>query len=181
MVIPNQLKKTVHILSILMYVLITLYVLLCVPIIFGFKPLVVLTGSMEPTLHTGGIVYYKKVNPSTLKVGDIITFKTGGDTVVSHRIEKINSNSFVTKGDANNSVDPNEVPFSNVMGKDTNFCIPIMGYYVRFINTHIYVVIPVIIILILEFLFSNKSFDINNNEERRELDYGTRTNTTKEE
>ena len=85
------------------------------------------------------------------------------------------------KIDPNMSVDPNEVPFSNVMGKDTNFCIPIMGYYVRFINTHIYVVIPVIIILILEFLFSNKSFDINNNEERRELDYGTRTNTTKEE
>ena len=70
---------------------------------------------------------------------------------------------------------------NNVIGKDTNFCIPIMGYYVRFINSNLYIVIPVIIILILEFLLSNKNFDINNEERREDLDYGTRTNATKEE
>ena len=179
--IKKGIQKTVHVLALLMYALISLYVVICLPIIFGYKPLVVLTGSMEPTLKEGGIVYYKKVNPTELKEGDIITFKISEDTVVSHRIEKVNDNSFVTKGDANNSTDPNEVPFSNVIGKDTNFCIPIMGYYVRFINSNLYIVIPVIIILILEFLLSNKNFDINNEERREDLDYGTRTNATKEE
>ena len=90
--IKKGIQKTVHVLALLMYALISLYVVICLPIIFGYKPLVVLTGSMEPTLKEGGIVYYKKVNPTELKEGDIITFKISEDTVVSHRIEKVNDN-----------------------------------------------------------------------------------------
>ncbi len=167
--LPGVFKKIVHIVALVIYVVIFIYALLCAPMIFGYKPLVVLSGSMEPTLKEGSIVYYKKVNTNELKVGDIITFKSRDNNFVSHRIEKINENTFTTKGDANNTIDPSEVPFGNVLGKDTNFCIPIVGFAVRYINENLWICIPIIIILVLEFLLSNKDFDINNNEERSEL------------
>ena len=119
---------------------------------------------MEPKLKVGGIVYYKETNIDELKVGDIITFKLKDGTIVSHRVEKINDNSFITKGDANNTVDAEEVPFANVLGKDTNLCIPIIGYYVKFINSNLFIIIPIVLILISEFLLSNKDFDIDGKE-----------------
>ncbi len=157
-------KKIVHIFSLIIYVLISIYVVICIPVIFGYKPLVVLSGSMEPKLKEGGIIYYKKTDIDKLKVGDIITFKINGNTIVSHRIEKINENTFVTKGDANNTVDREEVPFDDYLGKDTNFCIPILGYYIKFINSNLLIIIPVIIILISEFFLSNKNNDIDDKE-----------------
>lgn len=157
-------KKIVHILSLIIYALVSIYVVVCIPIIFGYKPLVVLTGSMEPKIKEGSIVYYKKVDPKELKVGDIITFKIGNDTVVSHRINEVQNDAFITKGDANNTTDKNPVPFANVLGKDTNFCIPIVGYYIRFVNTNLFVLIPIVLILISEFLLSNKNFDIDGKE-----------------
>lgn len=177
----DTVKKVVHILSLIIYGLVSIYVVICIPMIFKYKPLVVLTGSMEPSFKVGSIVYYKRTNIKDLKVGDAITFKLKDGTIVSHRIEKINDDSFVTKGDANNTVDHDPVPFERVLGKDTKFCIPLVGYYVRFVNSNLFVLIPIILILISEFLLSNKNFDIDNEERREELDYGTRTNTTKEE
>ncbi len=154
------LKKVVHVLSIIVYVLIGIYAILCVPMIFGYRPLVVLSGSMEPAYKVGGILYYKKVDVKELKVGDPITFKLDDGAIVSHRITKIKENGVITKGDANNSEDPNEVNFDNILGRDAKICIPYVGYYVKFINDHLIVSIPLIIILMLEFFLSNKNFDV---------------------
>ena len=153
------LKKVVHVLSIIVYVLIGIYAILCVPMILGYRPLVVLSGSMEPAYKVGGILYYKKVDVKELKVGDPITFKLDDGAIVSHRITKIKENAVITKGDANNSEDPNEVKFDNILGRDAKICIPYVGYYVKFINDHLIVSIPLIIILMLEFFLSNKNFE----------------------
>ena len=99
-------KKIIHFLSNIIYILITLYVIICLPMLFNYKPLVVLSGSMEPTLPTGSVIYYHPVEESDLKVGDIVTFKLKDNkTLVSHRITSINNGIIQTKGDANNSVD----------------------------------------------------------------------------
>jgi len=163
------LKKTVHVLAIIVYILIGIYALLCIPMILGYRPLVVLSGSMEPTYKVGGILYYKKIDVKELKVGDPITFKLDDGAVVSHRIVEIKENGVITKGDANNSNDPKEIKFDNIMGRDAKICIPYVGYYVKFINDHLIVSIPLIIILILEFFLSNKNFDIERSE-----NYGTK-------
>ena len=42
----------------IMYILVIIYLLIFVPTIWGQKPLVVISGSMEPTLNVGGILYY---------------------------------------------------------------------------------------------------------------------------
>jgi len=101
----------------------------------NFKVLTVLSGSMEPKIHTGSIV---AVKPATeYQVGDIITFgkisKT--QTPTTHRIFEIKDNNgqkiYITKGDANNSPDMKEVLGSEVVGK-VIFSVPYLGYAVDF-------------------------------------------------
>ena len=149
-------KKIVHILANISYMLIIVYAIVCAPMIFGYKPLVVLSGSMEPNIKTGSIVYYSKVSENELKVGDIITFKTetNGD-FITHRINKIENGNYETKGDANKVPDLKTIRFDNIVGKDLNISIPYLGYYVRFINEHLYLIIIIVTILLLEYLFSN--------------------------
>ena len=150
----SVLKKIVHILSSICYLLIIVYALVCIPYLFGYKPLVVLTGSMEPTYHTGSIIYYKHVNQNELKEGDNITFKMGEYTV-SHRINKIDNGLYETKGDANNTVDANKITYNDILGKDLNISIPYLGYYVKFIKDNMYLLVIVAFILIFEFILDN--------------------------
>ena len=60
-----------------------------IPSFFGYKPFIVLSGSMEPTINTGDLAISKEIDTSTLKVGDIISFKIKDNIVVTHRIVEI--------------------------------------------------------------------------------------------
>lgn len=90
-----------------------------VPDFFGIKPFIVLSGSMEPAIFAGDLVISKTVDPASLKVNDVISFKQG-NAVVTHRIvdidQKDNETVFVTKGDANNVADQNTVSYAQVEG-----------------------------------------------------------------
>ena len=127
------LRKIVHCLSIICYIFIFIYAIICIPYIFKYKPLVVLTGSMEPSFQTGSIIYYKNVPSNEIKVGDIITFKMG-NSLVSHRVYSINDGLYETKGDANNAVDSGKIKYSDIVGKDSNLSIPYLGYFVKYVN-----------------------------------------------
>src|SRR5690242_20627559 len=59
-----------------------------IPSLFGYKPLTVLSGSMEPKVMTGDMVIVKDVDPSTLNTGDIVTYKLQEHVLVTHRIIK---------------------------------------------------------------------------------------------
>lgn len=127
-----------------------------VPKLFGITPMAVLSGSMEPTYHVGGLVFIKDTNPEDIKVGDPITFTMGsGDTVVTHRVIKINENekTFQTKGDANDNADGGAVAFSNVKGKALDFTIPYLGFLAVYLNSTTGIIIMVAFILIM-FLIS---------------------------
>jgi len=50
-------KKVVSYLSILCYVVIIALVLILAPMVVGYKPVVVLSGSMEPTYPVGSLIY----------------------------------------------------------------------------------------------------------------------------
>jgi len=148
----NILKKIVNILSNITYLFIILYVLICLPVLIGYKPLVVLSGSMEPTYKVGSIIYYKKVNPSDLHVNDVVTFHYNNETFITHRIVNIEENNYQTQGDANNTPDYRLITFSDIQGKVSEFSIPYLGYYVNFINNHIYLLFIAFFILLLDFI-----------------------------
>lgn len=162
-------KKIVSILAIISYVLIGIYAAVCIPILFKYNPLVVLTGSMEPTFKVGSIIYYKEVDFEELKVGDIITFNTKDNSFVSHRIASIENGLIETKGDQNDIPDPEKISFEVVKGKDANICIPYVGHYIKFVNDNLTIsVIIVVVILVSEFIFSNTELFDKHKEERSE-------------
>lgn len=90
-----------------------------VPDFLGYKPFIVLSGSMEPSIMTGDMVFVKETDPDSLKVGDVIAYKSGS-AVVTHRIVEVKSENgetrYVTQGDANNAADQGMVKPADVEG-----------------------------------------------------------------
>lgn len=158
------LKRLIHILANICYILIFIYILLVAPKALGYTPLVVLTGSMEPTYKVGTILYYHSVSENNLKVGDVITFNSNNQ-IVTHRINGIKNNLYETKGDANTTPDAKLVEYKNIVGKIAPIAIPILGYAINFLNSHLYVVIGAVIIMILEFALANFNIDKKQKEE----------------
>lgn len=91
-----------------------------VPNIFGYKPFIVLSGSMETEIRVGDMIITKMTDPKTLKKDDVIAFRDHENTVTTHRIidviEKDGKKYFVTKGDNNDSQDENLVELKDVEG-----------------------------------------------------------------
>lgn len=96
--------------------------------------LAIATGSMVPTFHRGTLVVIEKATPSEIHVGTIIAFDVSclpAPTV--HRVYKIlqtgPSPVYLTKGDANPSPDPCDVPYSHVIGRAVVW-VPYLGFLI---------------------------------------------------
>jgi len=107
------------------------------PIKNGPKLFVVLSGSMEPAMHTGSVVIIK---PETqYKIGDMVTFGKNTSTQIptTHRIVSTRAQDgvmlFTTKGDANNAPDGAEIRQSDIHGR-VLFNISNLGYVIDFIR-----------------------------------------------
>lgn len=126
------------------------------PDFFGYKPFIVLSGSMEPTIMTGDLVIIQKCNVNELKEGDIIAFRSG-NSVITHRILKSTIENgqkmFITKGDNNNTEDRNPVALSDVEGIYTTR-IPKLGNFAMFLQTTVgsvlFISIPFILFIITD-------------------------------
>jgi signal peptidase I len=99
------------------------------PRLLGWQMVVVLSGSMEPALPVGSVIFVEPASAESVKVGDILTFRPGSDVVlpadgkvvqVTHRvvevIRKDGQLSFRVKGDANQAPDGYLVPARDVVG-----------------------------------------------------------------
>lgn len=103
-----------------------------VPMPFGVGAAVVLSGSMEPALSTGDLLFIAQKD--TYEIGDIIVFQEGR-IAVTHRLIDKTEEHFITKGDANNT---NDAPISPSQVKGKVVCaIPLVGYLVNAIKTPI--------------------------------------------
>lgn len=78
-----------------------------IPQLFRITPFVVRSGSMEPNIPTGSVVFVNKNATENIRIGDIVTFglAVGDDdgVLVTHRVYQIDEekNQIQTKGDAN--------------------------------------------------------------------------------
>ncbi len=129
-----MLKKIFNIFStVLLIFLVLVTLLLHGTKLFGIKPYAVLSGSMEPKIHTGSLVYVKSVDPKDVKKGDVITFNLA-NTTVTHRVFSVDKQKFrfITKGDANKNTDP-PISYASLIGK-VCFTIPYFGYVGVFLS-----------------------------------------------
>lgn len=154
-------KKLLQIIS---TILVALVVLLAVALVgvrlAGIRTFTVLSGSMEPTYHVGSLIYVKKVDPTTIQPGQVITFMLDENTVATHRVVEVvpdeddpSTLRFRTKGDANDAEDGSLVHYKNVIGTPV-FAIPKLGYAANYIqHPGLYVAISAgAVLLLLTFL-----------------------------
>jgi len=104
----------------------------------NFTPfMIVTTGSMEPTIMVGDLIYVKGVPADELQVGDIITFIPPSDYVrgarITHRIISIEYTKddilFKTQGDNNPSVDPWTVASGDIIGRQSGIVKGLGGFF----------------------------------------------------
>ena len=90
----------------------------------GIKSFVVLTGSMEPALPAGSVVF---IRPSdNYRTGDVISFKNSSGMTVTHRIVASSNGYIRTAGDANNTPDSELLVPADILGK-AGFSLPLFG------------------------------------------------------
>ena len=154
----QTLKRMWNIFTTILVAAVVILALLLVGVrVFGLQVYAVLSGSMEPTYHTGSLIYVQKTTPEQIQAGDPITFVMDESLVVAtHRVVEVHEEEgyFTTKGDANDAVDGSPVLFENLIGKPV-FTIPYLGYLSDFIQKPpgMYVAIGVGgVILLLAFL-----------------------------
>lgn len=110
------------------------------PRFLGYQAFSIDTGSMAPTIPQGSLVYVKPYTDfEDYRVNDIVTFSDiSREEFFTHRIFEIDTEkqAFVTKGDANNDVDPSPTEYSYAIGK-VQISIPFLGYIASFLRINI--------------------------------------------
>ena len=115
----TNLSTTLYLSTIVTSILLVLFMLG----LFNYQPIAILSNSMNPTFKRGDVVIYKK--EENILPGDIIVFQYQNQIIV-HRAISINEY-FVTKGDANNSIDYIKVKKEDIKGV-YQFSIKYLGY-----------------------------------------------------
>lgn len=104
-----------------------------IPSFFGKSALVIATPSMSGSIEAGDLIIITK--SYKYELDDIITyFPAGEGTSVTHRIVRIEGEKYYTKGDANNSEDPDPVFITQIAGKMTG-SIPKIGIIIEWLST----------------------------------------------
>ena len=107
--------------------IIAAFVPLTVPRLMGYEIYEVVSGSMEPEIPVGSILYVEETEPETVEAGDVIAFIRNG-SVVTHRVEENRyvEGEFITKGDANSEEDTVPVPYESLVGRSV-YHLPVLG------------------------------------------------------
>lgn len=106
--------------SVLLLIVIVLSLPLAVPRAFGYQPYSVVSGSMEPAIPVGSLVFVKNKDPLEIADQEVAAFYKNGDpgTIIVHRVMDNDTTSglLTTKGDANPENDFEPVPYSDCIG-----------------------------------------------------------------
>ena len=128
-----------------------------VPNIGGTFPLIVLTDSMYPVIHSGDLIICHQEEPQNIKENDVIAFfdpAGNGTSIVTHRVieivEEDGEMKWRTKGDANNTEDKLLVSGDDLVGV-YQLRIPKVGNVAIFMQSStgliVCVVLPIIVLV----------------------------------
>jgi signal peptidase len=132
---------------------------LTVPMAFGYRGFVVLSGSMAPAIGTGDAVLVDSISPLQARIGDVVTFRSPEDParMITHRVVSMRASGnlvqFVTKGDANTGVERWSVPADGAIGR-VQYRVPKLGYITNRLGSRFgrfaFLVVPALLLGVME-------------------------------
>jgi len=114
--------------------LLIILIILCIPFtlprFMDYQAYTVISGSMEPAIPVGSLVYIKSMEPEEVQQNDVIAYYGGRDSnaIITHRVveNRVVMGEFITKGDANQTEDMNPVSYEHFIGR-VELHIPQLG------------------------------------------------------
>ena len=105
---------------------------------FGITPLIVRSGSMEPTIPTGAMAIAKDVSANDIKPGDVISVDNPQGLRITHRVVSVDSTAsdavaLTLQGDANNV--PDALPYVIESADRVLFHVDGLGYVAAWLDT----------------------------------------------
>ena len=149
-----------------------------VPRVGKWLPLVVMTDSMYPEIHSGDLIICQVKEAEEVQVRDVISFfdpAGNGTSVVTHRVIEIKNEdgriAFITQGDANNTADARPVPAEKLVGV-YHTRIAGVGNVIMFMQTTqgllLCVVLPIVLLMGYDMLRRRK-FEKTNQQDTDDL------------
>lgn len=139
---------------------------------------VIVSGSMEPSIHVNDAIVIKRTESTDIEVGDVVTYRSLDPSyygiMITHRIiDIVNEDGeikYVTKGDANQTRDRSLVSLDQIYG-EVIMRIPKLGYLQYFLATAygwiIAVVVPCVGIIVYDILKLVKTIKNNSRSDKR--------------
>lgn len=125
----------------------------------GFTPLSVASDSMFPTFRAGDLIFIRKCEPASLKVGDIITFHAiinNEYALNTHRIAEIQEQNgarcYTTKGDNNAIADTHIISDGDIVGRYVGK-LPGFGKIVDFLSGSMGFLLVIVLPLLVFFVY----------------------------
>jgi signal peptidase I len=111
---------------------------MALPLAFGARPLVVLSGSMEPTFAAGDVIVVERIAPADARVGDVVTYRDPQGLLVTHRVRSVRARGesfeLVTRGDANNASERWTLAGDGELSR-TLYRVPLAGHVLAHTST----------------------------------------------
>ena len=132
--IKNAAGRTFRVLGLLMMLVVIIGCIpLTVPQLIGYQIYHITSGSMEPEIPIGSVIFAKEIDPVELQPRDVVVFYggQGAEATVTHRVveNQREDRKLITKGDANAGNDVLPVSYQNVVGR-MELSIPKLGFAV---------------------------------------------------
>ena len=127
-----------------------------IPSVFGYSMLIIASPSMTGSIEAGDAIIIK--NSDSYAVGDVITYFPADESFsVTHRIVRMEGDKFYTKGDANQSEDPDPVLIEQIAGK-VAVKLDKVGYFIGWLKSPAGIIIAAafIVLLILIIVIEDK-------------------------
>ncbi len=138
---------------------------------FGYKMFIVRSDSMSATdFGAGDLIFVQDIDPTLLKEGDIITFRSKDSDnfgeLITHKIRAVATDSqgypsFITYGTTTDTDDSTPVDYNSVVGI-YRFALPKVGTFFNFLKTVpgyiCCILMPFLILIIMQGLNSVKLF-----------------------
>ncbi len=115
------------------FVSLALTLAIALPVLFGCRTLVVMSGSMEPAISTGSVVVVKRMPAAQIAVGDVISFQSpeSAGRTLTHRVRAVESVDgrveVETRGDANTGSESWSIDPGGAVGR-LIYHVPFAGY-----------------------------------------------------